>query len=187
MLLTIRQEPGINRRGLHRAIGGHLPAKAIVPALARMRDRGQIRCEMVATGGRPSECWFPDLAPQPIVITTAKPAMENPIEAPQGVAVATPEFPSEKVVETEATTLSLSELFDAVNSIGGKFRNDGNAVVVDAPPEMVSPAITAAVVVHQEWLGSVYSAPNPVINEPVAVNSDEDMDKEQFLAELMNM
>ena len=187
LLLTIRQEPGINRRGLHRAIGGHLPAKAIVPALARMRDRGQIRCEMVATGGRPSECWFPDLAPQPLVVSTAKPEMENLVDALQGVAVATPEPAAAKISETETVTLSLSELFDAVTAIGGKFRNDGIAVVVDAPFEKISPAITAALVVHQEWLGSVYSAPDPVINEPAAVNSDEVLTEEQFLAELMNM
>ena len=189
LLLTIRQEPGINRRGLHRAIGGHLPAKAIVESLARMRDRGQIRCEMVATGGRPSECWFPDSAPQPVVIAPPKPEMQNPVEAPQGVAVATPEpamFVEPEPMAT-AVELSLSELFDAVTAIGGTFRNDGNAVVVDAPPEMISPDVTAAVVVHQKWLGSVYSAPKPVISEPVAVNSDEEMDIEQFLAELMSV
>ena len=115
--------------------------------------------------------------------------MQNPVEAPQGVAVATPEpamFVEPEPMAT-AVELSLSELFDAVTAIGGTFRNDGNAVVVDAPPEMISPDVTAAVVVHQKWLGSVYSAPKPVISEPVAVNSDEEMDIEQFLAELMSV
>jgi hypothetical protein len=44
----------------------------------------------LATGGRPSECWFPDVAPQPVVITPATPAVECPVEAEQGVAGATP-------------------------------------------------------------------------------------------------
>ena len=55
----IRQSPGINRRGLHQAFGGHIAANVLVTALAKIRDRGQVRCERVATGGRPGECWFP--------------------------------------------------------------------------------------------------------------------------------
>jgi hypothetical protein len=55
----IRQTPGINRRGLHQALGGHVSGNALVQALAKLRDRGQARCEKVSTGGRPGECWFP--------------------------------------------------------------------------------------------------------------------------------
>jgi hypothetical protein len=58
LLALIRQTPGVNRRGLHQALGGHVTATALVAALAKLRDRGQARCEKVATGGRPGECWF---------------------------------------------------------------------------------------------------------------------------------
>lgn len=60
----IRQSPGVNRRGLHQALGGHVGGGVLVAALAKLRDRNRVRCEKVATGGRPAECWFPcDPAP----------------------------------------------------------------------------------------------------------------------------
>ena len=59
LVKLIRQTPGINRRGLHQALGGHMTGNTLVSALAKIRDRGQVRCERVATGGRPGECWFP--------------------------------------------------------------------------------------------------------------------------------
>lgn len=59
LLALVRQTPGVNRRGLHQALGGRVTATALVAALAKLRDRGQARCERVATGGRPGECWFP--------------------------------------------------------------------------------------------------------------------------------
>lgn len=64
LLGLIRQAPGINRKGLHKALGGHVPAKAMVEALARLRDRRLTRAEVVATGGRPGECWFPADQPE---------------------------------------------------------------------------------------------------------------------------
>ncbi len=187
LLLTIRQEPGINRRGLHRAIGGHIPAKEMVHALARLRDRGQARCEMLATGGRPSECWFPDVAPQPIVIATATQAMECPVEGEPGVAPATPSPALAQPSELEAVKLNLSELFDAVNAIGGNFHNDGNAVVVDASAGTLTPAIVASLADHQEWLASVYTPPSPVISEATDVNSDDVLTDEEFFAEMQSM
>jgi hypothetical protein len=190
LLLTIRQEPGINRRGLHRAISGHIPAREMVHALARLRDRGQARCEMLATGGRPSECWFPDVAPQPVIIAPATAAVECPVEVEPGVAPATPSPASAQPSEPEATPtvkLNLSELFDAVNAIGGNFRNDGNAVVVDAPAGTLTTAIVASLSDHQEWLASVYSPPNPVISESTDVNSDDVLTDEEFFAEMQSM
>jgi hypothetical protein len=59
LLETIRTNPGINRKGLYRASGGHLPATAMLQALAAIRDRDLVQCQLVATGGRPAECWFP--------------------------------------------------------------------------------------------------------------------------------
>jgi hypothetical protein len=191
LLLTISREPGINRRGLHRAIGGHIPAREMVHALARLRDRGQVRCEMLATGGRPSECWFPDLAPQPVTIATATPAMESPADDPKcdaGMAPdPTPSLPSEPEPATPQARLSLSELFDAVTAIGGQFRHDGDAVVVDAPVGTISPAIAAAIADHQEWLESVIPAPVPANNKTVPVISDRVLTDEEFFAGILSM
>lgn len=59
LLALIRQTPGINRRGLHQALGGHVNGTVLVAALAKIRDNGLVRCEKVSTGGRPGECWYP--------------------------------------------------------------------------------------------------------------------------------
>ena len=39
LLKLIRQTPGINRRGLHQALGGHIGGAVLVQALAKLRDR----------------------------------------------------------------------------------------------------------------------------------------------------
>jgi len=59
LLEVIRENPGISRRGLHKAVGGHVQAVVLVQALARLRDKGLIEPIMVPTGGRPKECWYP--------------------------------------------------------------------------------------------------------------------------------
>lgn len=190
LLQMIRQEPGINRRGLHRKIGGHIPAREMVNALARLRDHGKAHCGMSPTGGRPSECWFPDVAPQPVIIGTPIPVAECPAEVSQGVANATPTqtpaVPSEPAATPMVASLSLSELFDAVNAIDGNFRHDGNSVIVDAPAGTITPDITAALAVHQEWLAEFYPAPMPDTDASEAVNSDRVIPEDEFLAELTN-
>jgi hypothetical protein len=188
VLQHIRHEPGINRRGLHRAIGGHIPARDLVHALARLRDRNQARCELTATGGRPSECWFPADAPQPAAIvlpTTA--TTETAAEAPPCIAAAMPSPCPASESPAVAETLTLPELFDAVNGIGGKFRNDGNAVVVDARQEALTVAIATALAKHQQCLISLYPAPRVVNSDVVSVNSREILTDEEFERELMGM
>lgn len=59
LLAQIRQTPGVNRRGLHQALGGRVSGTVLATALAKLRDRGQARYEKLSTKGRPSECWFP--------------------------------------------------------------------------------------------------------------------------------
>lgn len=73
LLGLIRQSPGINRKGLHKALGGHVPAKSHVEALAKLRDRRRIRAEMMATGGRPGECWFPCDQPEDTHVSIISP------------------------------------------------------------------------------------------------------------------
>jgi len=57
---VIRASPnGLTRRDLHKALCGHVPAKELVAALAKLRDRGLVRRTEKETGGRKAECWFP--------------------------------------------------------------------------------------------------------------------------------
>ena len=59
LLNVIKAQPGINRKGLYKASGGHIPAATLMQALVVIRDRGLVRCETAATGGRPAERWYP--------------------------------------------------------------------------------------------------------------------------------
>jgi hypothetical protein len=59
LMEIIRGKPGINRRGLHEATGKHIKAAAMVLALTTLRDSGRARVEIVKTGGRDSERWYP--------------------------------------------------------------------------------------------------------------------------------
>ncbi|MBS0267306.1 MAG: hypothetical protein JSS02_35605 [Planctomycetes bacterium] len=175
---------------MFRKIGGHIPAKEMVNALARLRDRGQAHCELIATGGRPSECWFPDAAQQPIVpmpIAVSESAAEASLGVADATPAQTPAVPNEPVALPPMASLSLSELFDAVNAINGNFRHDGNSVIVDAPVGTITPGITAALAVHQEWLAEFYPAPMPDTDDAEAVNSDRVISEEAFLAELTSV
>jgi hypothetical protein len=188
LLQHIRQEPGINRRGLHRAIGGHLPAKEMVQALARLRDRGQVRHEHTATGGRPGERWFPGSTPKPVVVATV--AEPVPAEAP---AAATrlevapqpqPAPPDQRPAppEQRPATMTLVEFFAAVNAIDGKFHNDGQRVVLEAPGQTVSPTLLAAVEDHQAWLAATYPARTTAISDPRPGNNADEVSDEEFFA-----
>jgi len=175
LLQKIREEAGVNRRGLHKAIGGHVPAKEMVHALARLRDRGQVRCEMIATGGRPSECWFPAVIMAKTPITP--PVVERPVAAP-----AVTEAPA-----TATPPMTLMELFAAVKAIGGQLRREGDGCVVDAPAERITPSILAAVAQHQSSLITLLPAPTPVISDTRNSKASDEMPAEEFFAELQAM
>ena len=61
VLEIIRQQPGANRREIHKALGGHTRGTTLIDILARLRDAGRVRVEITQTpgGGRPSERWHP--------------------------------------------------------------------------------------------------------------------------------
>jgi hypothetical protein len=59
LLAAIKAQPGINRKGLHKVTGGHIPAVTLMAALVGIRDQGRVRCEVASTGGRPAERWYP--------------------------------------------------------------------------------------------------------------------------------
>jgi len=181
LLAKIKEEPAINRRGLHRAIGGHIPAMDMVKALASLRDRGEAHCEMVATAGRPSECWFPD-APKPMPTSVAPPpaAAESP-----AVASANAEASPSQAAETSA--LTLPELFEAVNGIGGKLRHDGSGCVVDAPAHCITPEIAAAVAQHQAALLAMLPPSSSVISQAELDPDASEVSDVAFYNELLAM
>lgn len=57
ILAVIRAQAGIGRSAIARALGGKVPARELVSALARLRDAGSIVASSVRTGGRPAETW----------------------------------------------------------------------------------------------------------------------------------
>lgn len=180
LLQHIRSEAGINRRGLHKAIGGHLPAKEMVEALARLRDRGQVRCEQAATGGRPSERWYPASPPKPTIMPTV--AAGEAMTTQEQVAATRP--PTALHVEPTPPKLTLPEFFDAVNAVGGKFRHDGQKVVLEASGHAISPALLAAVEEHQAWLAMTYPPRSGVSNGLAEINNGHELTAEEFFAEL---
>jgi hypothetical protein len=163
LLGKIQQEPGINRRGLHRAIGGHVPAKELVNALARLRDQGQARCEAVSTGGRPSEQWFPTVAPARTVMVVPEPISEAHVP----------------VVEASAP-LTLTELFQAVQGIGGRLRREGDGCIVDAPPGSVTPEMQVALAEHKATLMTLLPVPAMPMVNAVPSKADRVLTHEEF-------
>jgi hypothetical protein len=60
VLAIIRKNAsGITRRGIYKATNGHIPARELVAALAKLQDKGLIRMEEIPTEGRPAETWIP--------------------------------------------------------------------------------------------------------------------------------
>jgi hypothetical protein len=180
LLATVRREPGISRRGLHQAMGGHIPAQHMIDALARLRDRKQVRCETMPTKGRPSECWFPVVIEPATIVTT--PAVEPVESSPTLVPIPTVEaavaVPS-VAAATPGSRLTLTELFEAVAGIGGVLRREGAVCVVDAQAQQITPAITAAVVEHQATLIAMLPDTSPPLvtadrrAETIVISDDE--------------
>jgi hypothetical protein len=110
LLEKITAQPGTNRRGLHKSIGGHVPGDMLVKALASLRDKGKAKAEMRSTGGWPSECWFPVLTTTPV----AQPTVVEPMQMVQQV----PEVPQ----PPSTAILTLVDLFQAINGIGGRIQ-----------------------------------------------------------------
>jgi hypothetical protein len=176
LLGIIRQSPGINRKGLHKALGGHIPATALVAALAKLRDRRLIRAEMSRTGGRPGECWCP------VEVPLALPLEDTPVipsppsdhatdRAKPGVEDrATPDQPQSpgdssfgrngSIVPEESRPLSLTDLFAEVRNLGGRIvRSDDGFVVQGVESDLLTPDISSALVVHRSDLDMLVPSP----------------------------
>jgi len=174
LLQKIKQDPGINRRGLHRAIGGHVPGKDMVKALASLRDQNQVRCEKVQTGGRPSECWHVQEPVQtaPVAIQVP-PAAESNTDVPANAGTSTVQPPEQDQPETTTTTMSMSELFNAVTAISGKIKRKGDRLIIDAAPEAITRDMTLALKEHQPMLLTVLPDSDGVPAELLAEFMDE--------------
>ncbi|MGO9109107.1 MAG: bifunctional DNA primase/polymerase [Thermoguttaceae bacterium] len=195
LLETIRKMPGAHRKALYKTTGGHIPAEAMVGALAGLRDRGLVRCELAATGGRPAERWFPcehkkisDVAlsnaglssfagsePPPATQEVAnmgagavEPDAAGEADAPtQAVAGAMPDAsvitadcpaPADNghsSATAAATDLSLADLFNALNQVGGRLVRQENAIIIDADGKVLPAGVEAALAIHQEALAQL--------------------------------
>jgi hypothetical protein len=78
--------------------------------------------------------------------------------------------------------MTLVEFFAAVNAIDGKFHNDGQRVVLEAPGQTVSPTLLAAVEDHQAWLAATYPARTTAISDPRPGNNADEVSDEEFFA-----
>lgn len=163
LLDKIRQEPGIKRSGLYKAIGGHITARELVQHLAHLRDRGQARCETSSTGGRPSECWYPTSPPSPVGVPSP-------------------------VAPTTTATLSLAELFDAVSRMGGRIVRDGDGCKIDAQADRVTPDMKAALDQHRATLLTLLPCSPPATVAPEKRSGqDVYLSQEEFMAALAAM
>ena len=182
LLEKITASPGINRKTLHKALGGHVQAEAMVNALGKLNVKGKVRSEMLHTGGRPSECWWPVLNPLPtlksIGSSSASLTMDSANdrtkpETDKAHAVAELEADSGatadcSLVRTEAASksgcdsggaaspITLVDLFTAVRDMGGKIvRSDDGFRIDRLPEEAMTPQLRSTLLLHRDELHSI--------------------------------
>ena len=174
LLVAIRRQPGVNRKGLHKLLGGHTPAALMVQALARLRDKGFVRVETATTGGRPAECWHPreqtNKGDVPLLVPPARRVSEI---SPEVVRSLAPPAAS-GVVRSLAppSGLSLTDLFRVVKEGNGKLVRRGDRIEVDLPSGVVPGRLEAAVVAHRQDLLLLL----PVETVPPGPEDDPDYD-----------
>lgn len=169
LLMAIRDEPGINRRGLHKVTGGRYSARKIVMALAKLRDRHLICAEKTATGGRPSECWFPCYPSK----KAEPPTQATKISLIQAHPAA-----------STSSVMSLAGLFDAVNGIGGTLASDGEKVRIKAASELITAYLQSALEHHHDELLALLPSSKATVE---VANDDPEVEKmtdDEFVAEL---
>jgi hypothetical protein len=176
LLQRITASPGINRKGLYRVLGGHVQAEALVQALGRLAIQGKVRSETVATGGRPSECWWPaqvaTVVPEaaridcPTANERTKPPKPQPTPVADGTSVllASPQPESDssfargeqtlsggECAEATVSTLTLGELLNQVLVMGGTITRtpDGNFMVAGVDAATIPVEIAAAIKAHR--------------------------------------
>src|SRR5579884_1401957 len=153
----------------HYTAPDRLLAQTLTTTLAKLRDDGLAVCEPAGRGER----WFPVMrtcehdehASDAPLCSSCSSCSQATSDADANACPATPPLArceagrasqgnAEQAAPPAAASLTLSELFDAVNRIGGRFKRQDEGVVVDAP---LSPALAAALVAHQDALRTLFA------------------------------
>jgi hypothetical protein len=155
---------------LHKALGGHVPAGAMVEALAKLAALGKVRSEMIATGGRPGECWWLVQASPTMPTILASPATEDANERtkrgePETAHAATNgSFARTQSNEPgradDISPMALAALFARVGEMGGKIvRSGSDTFEVQGVEDRLSPNILDALVAHRAELDLIVPSP----------------------------
>ena len=180
LLAAIRHQPGVNRKGLHKALGGHVAAAQMVQALARLRDKRLVKMVMASTGGRPGECWYPcertNEGCLPVLLPPADQPEDSSFAISEQAGTTAPGEGDSSFVRTSPPLNSLADLFAAVGAINGCLCWQGDQIGVDAASGLVTPDLLAAVKAHEpELLPFMPTRPTspPAVN-PVDVPDEND-------------
>jgi hypothetical protein len=150
----------------------------MVKALGSIAGQGKVRSEMVPTGGRRSECWWPVLTPGALPMR-----VESTDDAPPDANERTKSQASPQVEETQDSSfvrkgdahaggsnngepsngrastdngppLSLADLFTEVQKLDGKIvrSTDGTFAVEGVERELLTPAVLTGLVSHRDEL-----------------------------------
>lgn len=200
-LTIIRQHPGINRKGLHKMLGGHTPAAVLVKALVSLRDRRLVRAETVSTGGRPGECWWP-IGMSPVALPEEEAVATEPseVEASERTKCAGENHadPVDRqgaglgsIVRSDigGSPMTLAGLFAEVQRMGGRIVRSDDGFTVQGME--MTPVLSASLVAHRSDLDML--VPPPTNGEGQKVEVDEvasaeaEMSNEEFQAALMSL
>jgi hypothetical protein len=139
IVAAVRESPGISRRTLRRSVAKTMDAEAFVAKLAQAAATGAIVQEVVETGGRPRECWFPRVIERPEAkrVKRAKSPPSSPGSdpfgpyGPYGPASAT-EKPEPETTQTPKTG-GLQDLPTLQASQGSKSPQASQATTIETP------------------------------------------------------
>jgi hypothetical protein len=183
LLQVIAASPGINRKTMHKALGGHVNAEAMVKALGRLAKDGLARSELVSTGGRPCESW--SLA-QPkanaVALAAAPAAAQTDVPGQSNVGTSDPAGPNERtkgnpneenerlgsdsslVRGPQAEAMPLADLLVMVQQSGGKIVRSatGTFGIEGVDYKLLTPEVTAALVMYQADLAMLIPTAKPM-------------------------
>jgi hypothetical protein len=204
LLEKITASPGINRKSLHKALGGHVKAEAMVKALGSLAGQDKVRSQMVPTGGRRSECWWPVLTPGALPLT-----VDSADDAPPDANERTKSDTSGQADQSQDSSfvrsgdahaggstngqpsngkahsgtgrpLSLAELFTEVQKLNGRIvrSSDGTFTVEGLERELLTPAVLSGLVIHRDELDLIVPSVRDVSAEVKPMTFQERQDAE---------
>ncbi len=174
LLQAISASPGVNRKKLHKALGGHVNAEAMVKALGRLANDGWARSQMVSTGGRPCESWWPIKAEVDAdgVAAAVSHSIDTGTERGPSLAVKmnkpTSEAENEKTNQISPdgslVRMSLTEFLTMVQQLGGKIvrSTSGILTIEGVDDKLLTPEALAALAKYQDELTSLMPTAKPM-------------------------